>query len=169
MFRITTLATIVFCAAHLAVAAQEVSCTEWTRTWDPGGGDFSTGGRIAVAPDGSIYTTGRAGESNDDIVLIKHDKSGRNLWVMTYDGPVSGNDEPTNIELTDEGVSLAGTSPDERGPATVLLDFDHDGALIRECHFRSSRLWALRSTAAQATSTATATWIPMIGRYLPAA
>ncbi len=130
-------------ATITAVAVLALTCTfagnaadppgaEWTRFWDAGDGMSATGGLAAVAPDGSVYVVSSTGDAEQDLVLLKYDPTGRLLWATTYDGPGSGDDVATDIEITGEGVSIVGTSPGLEGPQTVLLDFDVNGEIIGE-------------------------------------
>ncbi len=132
MNNITLSLTITLFAGQMSMAAQNPPDSEWTRLWDAGHGDWAAAGFVAIAPDGSVYVAGTTGGTDQDLALIRYDAEGNELWVKTYDGPGSGDDVPTDIELTNEGVSIVGTSPGLEGPQTVLLDFDADGAIIGE-------------------------------------
>lgn len=128
----TLLASIAILTTSASIFADGQLENDWINFWDAGGGATATGGFTVIAPDGSIYVTAISSVASDDIVLIKYDTDGTILWLTTYDGPASANDAPTDMELTDEGVSIVGTSPGLTGPQTVLLNYDSSGKLLWE-------------------------------------
>ncbi len=70
----------------------------------PGNGDDGSG-FVCVDPAGNIYVTGSStGNGTDsDITTVKYDSSGNELWIATYESPMSGHDSPTGMVLDSKG------------------------------------------------------------------
>ncbi|MBN2463579.1 MAG: SBBP repeat-containing protein [Dehalococcoidia bacterium] len=87
---------------------------------------------ITVDGLGNVYVTGFTGfgtdsDSGEDYVTIKYDSAGNQLWVRTYNGTGSGDDEPTDAIVVDGSgnVYVSGNSEGENTDwdwATVKYD-----------------------------------------------
>ena len=98
---------------------------EWYATW---GGIYSDGsGMIITDSSGNIYAGGVTGigSGNIDLVLIKYDSSGTELWSRTWDG--NQNDELIGgimLDPTEDNIYIAG--------ATVVVPlWDADMVLVK--------------------------------------
>lgn len=69
---------------------------------------------LAVNGDGKIFCAGRSGRSGStdyDFLLVKLDQNGDTVWTSSFNGPASGNDEPSILTLANDGsVFVAGYS-----------------------------------------------------------
>ncbi len=89
---------------------------------------------IGVDPDGNVYITGYGfvGETEYDIITVKYDAQGQEVWTKKYDGPAHRID--TGLELAvlpDGGVLVAGVSLDPvTGEDCLLIRYDKDGEQI---------------------------------------
>ncbi|HZO90171.1 MAG TPA: BTAD domain-containing putative transcriptional regulator [Chthonomonadaceae bacterium] len=109
----------------LTVRYRPDGSVRWLRRW--GGGDHAdaTPAGIAVDSEGAVYVTGCAHAPGDrhlrdrsDILTIKYDKSGRELWVRRFDGPAHTQDEGRSINVDGIGsVYVAGSVGRDRGQA----------------------------------------------------
>jgi hypothetical protein len=69
--------------------------------------DFSRG--IVIDATGNSYVTGTSfNGSNYDIVTVKYDPNGIQLWVHTYNGPFNGWDDATGIVLDSNNDVIVG-------------------------------------------------------------
>jgi len=92
----------------------------WERRYnnpDTSGADGGYG--IKVDSNGNVYVVGQSQGlgTGSDIVLIKYDPNGNELWVQRYNGPASGYDTPSDevggkcIDIDQSGnVYIGGTS-----------------------------------------------------------
>lgn len=92
---------------------------QWESRYDmANAADFSRGVVIDLA--GNSYVTGTANNgSNFDIVTIKYDPDGTQLWVNTFNGTFGGWDDATGIRLDSNGDVLVGGFTQ-----TGISDFD---------------------------------------------
>lgn len=81
----------------------------WNRTY--GGPGFEWGSSFQETPDGGFIiasSTQPSGEDKSDILLIKTDSKGIELWNVTFRGPEY--DSASSVQRTnDDGYILAGT------------------------------------------------------------
>ena len=98
---------------------------EWYATW---GGIYSDGsGMITTDSSGNIYVGGATGSGtgNTDMVLIKYDSSGTELWSRTWDG--SQKDDLISgimLDPTEDNIYIAGTT-------VVISGWDNDMVLVK--------------------------------------
>jgi uncharacterized delta-60 repeat protein len=81
---------------------------------------------IAIDTSGNVYVTGESTglDTGFDYATVKYNSTGREQWVVRYDGPASLDDEPHAIAADDTGnVYVTGESPG--------LGTDYDYATIR--------------------------------------
>lgn len=67
---------------------------------------------LAVDAEGNVYITGAStGTDNYDMITVKYDPSGRELWAARYNGPADGSDQGTSLTVDEAGhVIVAGYS-----------------------------------------------------------
>ncbi|MHA1474711.1 MAG: hypothetical protein ACTSQ5_05945 [Promethearchaeota archaeon] len=102
----------------------------WNKTW--GGGGFDTG--KSIWGDGTyLYTTGitvNFGAGNDDLLLIKWDTDGNEIWYKTWGNVL----EDTGHSVWGDGTNLytTGYTYDigTEKPDLLLIKWDTDGNLI---------------------------------------
>jgi hypothetical protein len=90
----------------------------WLATYAGPGGGQSQGTAVALDSAGNAYVTGYSPGlgSGDDIVTIKYDTDGSQLWVQRYNGPANGDDIGTGIVLDGKGgVYVTGYSATTNG------------------------------------------------------
>lgn len=92
-------------------------------------------GAVAVGHDdqGATYAVGAIPPSLDgDMVTVKFDAQGTEVWRRFFGGPANGKDRPVGLQVSPDGhVWVAGTS--DSGPETsdyVTLRYDQAGALL---------------------------------------
>lgn len=78
--------------------------TVWVRLYNGPANSTDMGWAVAVDTVGNVYVTGASyGPTNYDIVTIKYDAAGVQLWASRYDGPEHGQDEGTAIAVDASG------------------------------------------------------------------
>ena len=86
--------------------------TVWTRTYNYSANQSDKGISIVVDAAGNSYVTGRSDSNpidsvdNDDIVTVKYDTNGNQIWLQRYNGPGNLRDEPSRILLDNSGHVL---------------------------------------------------------------
>ena len=112
----------------------------WAATYK-GGGD-SEPADIAVDTAGNVYITGYqsgkvAGVENSDILTIKYDAKGQQVWARKYNGPYK--DKPRDSWDYGEAIAVdaarnvyvAGTSTDQQGYTDyVTIKYDRNGRCL---------------------------------------
>jgi len=92
----------------------------WNRTY--GGTGFEWGSSFQETPDGGFIIAGSqqpSGEDKSDVLLIKTDSKGVELWNRTFGG--SEDDFASSVQQTkDEGYILAGTKTSPEADSTDL-------------------------------------------------
>jgi hypothetical protein len=108
----------------LALKVDAVGNVEWSRTWDLGGRD--EGFAITLAPDGNVVISGVAflGSPTSNIVLLKVDPQGNEIWRKSLGGPGSAAWYLT--AAPDGGYVLGG----RRGSRALMLKTDAEGQLL---------------------------------------
>lgn len=87
--------------------------TAWVRRYNGRGNGVDSATALAVDDSGNVYVTGGSFGNGTflDYATIKYGSNGNILWVRTYDGPASGDDIATAIEVDGKGnVYVTGTS-----------------------------------------------------------
>ena len=88
----------------------------WTKTYNGTGSDYARA--IIIDNSGNIYVTGVSDESNqmgakDDIVTIKYNSTGDELWVQRYNSTLVANSDESAVGIavdTNGNVYIAGYS-----------------------------------------------------------
>jgi uncharacterized delta-60 repeat protein len=113
--------------------------TIWTRTYDYVN-QSDKAESIVLDGAGNIYLTGKSDANpvdtsdNNDIVTIKYDSNGNQLWIDRFDGVVSLRDEPIKIILDNNGdVIVAGRTENIH---------DDDFFVIKYNSSNGNRSWA---------------------------
>lgn len=108
--------------------------TAWVRIYDGPAHGHDFGHAIAVDRHGNVYVTGASaqnpgGDYNFDIVTIKYDAMGNQLWLNRYNGPGDGDDSPAAIIVDTSGiVYVTGESEDkETRTDFVTIKYYDDG------------------------------------------
>ncbi|KKK84886.1 hypothetical protein LCGC14_2778820, partial [marine sediment metagenome] len=82
----------------------------WSRTW--GGSSYDWGRGVAVDSSDNVYITGDTesfGEGNLDIVLVKYNGSGTQLWNRTWGGSVNEYGRGVAVDSSDNVYITGGT------------------------------------------------------------
>lgn len=84
---------------------------QWTKLYDGGNGNDRPSG-IVMTPAGDIVVTGsKDNGSDDDITTICYSNGGVQLWIKNFNGPGSGNDQPSAMTTDSAGnIYIAGVS-----------------------------------------------------------
>ena len=91
--------------------------------------------RLAVDSSGNAYVAGRSttsrpqpsGPANEDIVVVKYDPQGNELWARRFDGERGSTDEPYDVAVDARGgVYVTGLSAGNESNF-VTLKYDADG------------------------------------------
>jgi uncharacterized delta-60 repeat protein len=111
----------------------------WSALFNGPADRIDTAAALALDNGGNIYITGCSYglRSAADIVTIKYDGRGRQIWAARYDGPAGGADGGSCIIVdSDTFVTVAGSS---RGRSTdediVLLKYDSRGRPLWESRY----------------------------------
>ncbi|MFX0064694.1 MAG: hypothetical protein ACFFC7_21180 [Candidatus Hermodarchaeota archaeon] len=100
----------------------------WNRSW--GGSEAANGEGIAINDEGSIYTVGSkvtlGSDSGTDLVLVKWDTEGYQLWNQTWDG--SPYDLGLNLAIdTDGSIYTVGSIETVTGSDLLLVKWNAEG------------------------------------------
>jgi hypothetical protein len=97
----------------------------WTNLYPVNPYGQCSGQAIAVGSASSVYVTGYATTTTNtgsDIVTIKYDSNGNQVWLERYDGPGSGNDAGNAIAVDNFGnVYVAGYETETNGFTSMIL------------------------------------------------
>lgn len=117
----------------------------WTRIYDGPANDFDCGYDIKVDNNYNVYVTGESyggEETFEDIVTIKYDQNGNEVWVERYDGPDHDYDYPTKLVVDgDFNVYVTGLS--------YSLDTDEDFVTLKYSQVDELRKYQERQRAIQ--------------------
>ncbi len=101
---------------------------QWSRTFEltPGGYDWFP--FLAVDREGSVVVCGEGDAPNSsyrDIVTIKYDSTGKQLWVRTYNSPANDWDYPTGMQVDSQGnIVVVGTTSSN---SILVIKYDTNG------------------------------------------
>jgi len=134
---LTTVILVLLAIQALPCFAIEVVDTAWVRRYNGPTNGSDAAYAISVDDFGNVYVTGASdGGISRDFATIKYYPNGDTAWVRRYDGPGSGDDNPTGgIAVDDSGyVCVAGESWGGVTGfefATVKYDTDGDTVWVR--------------------------------------
>ena len=123
-------------AVLAASAAGQVPNAWYAINTGHGGNGYDEAKAVAVDTQGNVYVTGTIGNvpsgptcCNGDLIVVKYDKNGAQLWGMGYDGSAHGNDIGNSIALDHAGnVYVAGAATGAgTGLDIVVAKFDPAG------------------------------------------
>jgi len=102
----------------------------WSVMYSGTGSNEDRGSFIRLAPSGNIYVAGRTFNGSDfDILLLKYDNTGNQLWVRTYHGG-NGNDDVSDFKVdSGENLYLCGRSEEAADSVYdyITLKYDSSG------------------------------------------
>jgi hypothetical protein len=106
----------------------------WVSRYNGTGNDVDQANDIAIDSSGNVYVTGYSTGSSTgkDIVTIKYDSNGGQLWAVRYDGAGSADDEGVGIAVDSSGnVYVAGWSSEgTSGFDYYIAKYNSSGGLI---------------------------------------
>ncbi len=120
-----------FASTFIIVWTIQANDPEWVHFWGEDLNDF--GNDIGIDSEDNVYVVGSTanfGEGNDDVLLIKFDDSGEEVWKKTWGGAGVDKgfgmtiDSKDNIYVVGETNSFGNTSDN-----ILLLKYDTDGHL----------------------------------------
>lgn len=113
----------------------------WVKDFDANG-LADVGEAIGIDNLGNVYVTGFAEHSNggSDIVTIKYDASGQNIWVQSYSSEQIGYEaKPSDMTVTSSGdLFILGSVEDANGKDFVTIEYDKNGQVQFEKRYNSS-------------------------------
>jgi len=95
----------------------------WAKRFVSGNGEILN--EVEVDPTGNVYVTGYSNNSaaggSEDIVTIKYNAAGNQMWLNRYDSPGHDSDEGYQLEVTSTGdVIVVGETYDLSTSKTIL-------------------------------------------------
>jgi hypothetical protein len=96
----------------------------WSKNYPTIPTTVSVGTAIAVGPGNNVYVTGYSPGTNsgNDIVTIKYDNNGNQIWLQGYNGPGNGDDEGNAIAVDASGnVYVAGYETTAAGGTEMVV------------------------------------------------
>ena len=150
-----------FCCADNAFCSAKLTNGHkaWLIEYHPTAGE-NKGTAIALDPAGNIYVTGYSPSTNSgkDIVTIKYDNNGNQLWLQHYDGPAHGDDIATGIIVDNEtNIYVTGYSATTNGGTEFVtikysqkpalnIEKQPDGSMRLKIFADSGQLWGFQTT-----------------------
>lgn len=130
---ISVLITFIFCVNSLLLSQYK---TEWSNFYSSNG-NLSIDKAQFIASDkwGNVIVTGVSNTDGkgDDIVTIKYDKYGNQLWIAIFNGTGSYNDRPRFLVIDNDGnIIITGSSTGSGGTSDdiITLKYNKDGVLM---------------------------------------
>jgi hypothetical protein len=117
----------------------------WAKKYNGPDNRHDEGIMIAIDASGNVYVTGISGTitAGSDIVTIKYDSDGTELWVARYDGPASTTETPSAITVDGSGnVFVAGSgvfSSPGTGYEFLTLKYSPSGGLAWARYYNLDR------------------------------
>jgi DNA-binding SARP family transcriptional activator len=126
----------------------------WSKRYNGTGNDVDRLRSVAVDGDGNVYVTGESDNGKGagprrlkglDIVTIKYDPSGKQLWLDRYDDIDRGEDRPVKLVLDEQGCPYVLATVyrvrngKESGADYLLIKYSRDGS-----HGIGKRIWIKR-------------------------
>ena len=115
----------------VSVAASAQVNEQWVARFTSNGNNIDAAVDIVVDGSGNAYATGTSwgNNGNFDIVTIKYDAQGNELWVASFNGTGNGYDEGRAVAFDASGNVFAAGYTD-KGSANydyVLIKYDSQG------------------------------------------
>jgi hypothetical protein len=103
----------------------------WSASHD-GEGGFDVAVDVTADAAGNVYVAAlSAGDGTGwDMVTLKYDADGEELWARRFDGPIGGDDQPVGLAVDGAGnVHVAGTAAvtSTFGDELVVIQYDAEG------------------------------------------
>jgi len=106
----------------------------WQARYSSPGNEYDTARALAVGDDGAVYVTGYSyrREAEYDIVTLKYDSEGKQVWLAEYNGPYGRMDTACCLAVGRDGsVYVAGKSLSEDSAFDIcLLKYDKAGRQV---------------------------------------
>jgi hypothetical protein len=104
----------------------------WKASYDGGDVDFLND--MSVDAAGNVYVTGESYRTFHDILTVKYDPQGAELWTARYDGPGQRHDAGSAVAVDSAGnVYVTGSTENGNGvPDYVTLKYGPNGQLLWE-------------------------------------
>jgi hypothetical protein len=102
----------------------------WVQRYNSSANGWDTATDLKVDSQGNVYVTGQSTGTNKfyDIVTVKYDKNGNQLWVNRYNGPGNRSDAFPSIAVNSLGnVYVTGQSWGDTSYDYVTVAYDQDG------------------------------------------
>jgi hypothetical protein len=91
MFKLTSLVSVLLLAGFVICANAQEVVEEWVAIYDRPDSQSNTPAAIAVDDMGNVYVTGQTDDGcGRDIVTIKYNAAGEQVWIAFYDGSQYG-------------------------------------------------------------------------------
>ena len=104
----------------------------WVRHYDNGGYDDANA--ITLDSPGNIYVTGESAGvgTSKDIITIKYDAAGTQLWASRYNGAINGNDVANAIITDPSGNVYVTGKTDVMGGTTNYITIKYNSAGVQQ-------------------------------------
>lgn len=111
---------------------------KWINRYNGSGTGEDKGVKVVVDSAENVYVTGTTTGAGLDIVTIKYDRTGTQIWAMKYSG--SGDDKPYSIDVDDSmNVYVTGSTYNiTSGLDIITLKYNSSGVLIWSRIFNGS-------------------------------
>ena len=105
---------------------------QWVAIYDGNSHMFDEARALAIDNAGNVYVAGRTQTATNDydVVVLKYDANGNQLWVRTYNGPGNGFDAAYSIAYDNSTSSLYVTGESystSTGADFILIKYNSDG------------------------------------------